>query len=100
MDPLSALSLAACIVQFIDFGSKLVCKTKEVAENGSLLSVQDLMTITSDLVDISSTLRVRTGGSEGPPLPLSDVEKVGHLPLLRIQVRWVSDRSGIGLPGH
>ena len=56
MDPLSALSLAACVVQFLDFGSKLVRETKEIAERGSTVSVEHLSLITVDLVGFNSAL--------------------------------------------
>lgn len=65
MDPLTALSLAACIAQFIDFGSRLVCKTKEVAEAGSTVSVQHLSTIISDLVGINSSLKKKIEPKSG-----------------------------------
>ena len=56
MDPLSALSLAACIAQFIDFGSKLASHATEIVEVGSTVIVQHLSNITSDLTKINSTL--------------------------------------------
>ena len=56
MDPLSALSLAACVVQFLDFGSKLVRETKEIVDGGSTLSVEHLSRITVDLVGFNSAL--------------------------------------------
>lgn len=57
MDPLSALSLAACIAQFIDFGSKLFRQTKEISEAGSVVTVEHLATITRDLASINSSLQ-------------------------------------------
>ena len=56
MEPLTALGLAASVAQFIDFGSKLVGKTREIARAGSSVSVADLSTLTSDLIDINKTL--------------------------------------------
>lgn len=56
MDPLSALSLAACVVQFLDFGSKLVRETKEIAEGGSTVSVEHLSRVTVDLIRFNSAL--------------------------------------------
>ena len=65
MDPLSALSLAACVVQFLDFGSKLVRETKEIAEGGSTVGVEHLSRVTVDLVGFNSALdqQVKSKGS-------------------------------------
>jgi hypothetical protein len=57
MDPLSALSLAAAIAQFIDYGSKVITQTKEIAELGSSVNVQHLSTITNDIKGINSSLK-------------------------------------------
>jgi hypothetical protein len=57
MDPLTALGLAANIAQFIDFGSKLIHQTKEVALTGTTISVEHLLNITSDLTAINSSLK-------------------------------------------
>lgn len=56
-DPLSALSLAACIAQFIDFGSKLFRQTKEISEAGSAVSIEHIATITRDLTSINLSLQ-------------------------------------------
>ena len=57
MDPLSALSLAACIAQFIDFASKLFRQTKAISEAGSVVSIEHVATITRDLSSITSSLQ-------------------------------------------
>ena len=57
MDPLSALSIAACIAQFIDFGSKLFRQTKEISEAGSAVSAEHVATLTRDLSLINSSLQ-------------------------------------------
>jgi hypothetical protein len=56
MEPLSALSLATCVVQFIDFGPRLVRKTNEIVEIGSAIFANHLSDITSDLLRISIAL--------------------------------------------
>ena len=61
MDPLSALSLAACIAQFIDFGLKLVSHATEIVETGSTVTVQHLSNITSDLTKINPILEKKLG---------------------------------------
>lgn len=57
MDPLTALGLAANIAQFIDFGSKLISTTKEIAVAGQSVSVGHLTNVTNDLIDFNSTLK-------------------------------------------
>jgi hypothetical protein len=50
MDPWNALSAAASIAQFIEFGVNLVSKANEIREEGSPLNIKHLKKITSDLV--------------------------------------------------
>lgn len=56
MDPLTALSLASSIVQFVDFGIKLVGKANEIREAGSTIDNVILQSVTKDLVQINSSL--------------------------------------------
>jgi hypothetical protein len=58
LDPLSALSLAAAIVQFVDYGTKIVLSAAEIhaSATGSLTKNVELSSITIDLSDISSKL--------------------------------------------
>jgi hypothetical protein len=58
MDPLSALGLAGNIVQFIDFGSKLVCKGRQIykSSDGALEQHVDLEATTNDLVLLSAQI--------------------------------------------
>src|ERR1700760_3221938 len=52
MDPITALSAASCIVQFVDFATKVVCKGHQIyhSGNGILREYEDLNTVTSDLL--------------------------------------------------
>lgn len=77
MEPLTALGLAASIAQFIDFGSNLVGKTREIAKAGSSVSVDHLLTLTSNLVDINKSLKYQVGLTRvGNRLPTKE-EQVG-----------------------
>lgn len=60
LDPFSALSLAATIVQFVDFSSKIVSGAAELyrSAEGSLTNNVELSTIVTDLSAISSGLEV------------------------------------------
>ena len=59
MDPLSAVSLAGTVVQFVDFGSKLVFKTIEIARSadGVLLENSTIATATKDLSQLTGKLK-------------------------------------------
>jgi hypothetical protein len=68
MDPLAALSLAGTIVQFVDFGSKLLATGRELykSTNGSLTVNDEIELVTSDLLAI--TLKLRPDQNIGPEL--------------------------------
>jgi seryl-tRNA synthetase len=59
MDPLSALGLAANIVQFVDFGSKLLSGAYELrnSPNGQLEEHAELETITKSLLTTSDNFK-------------------------------------------
>jgi hypothetical protein len=67
MEPLSALSVAAAVVQFVDFGTRLLSQTREIyksstgqTERVSLLKrvTRDLDSLTSRVEEKAATLRV------------------------------------------
>lgn len=49
LDPFTAIGLASAIVQFVDFGSRLIIKGHEIHSNGALQENIDLKVITADL---------------------------------------------------
>lgn len=59
MDPLSALSIAAAVSQFVDFGQRLLSETWSIYHNrrGESLALQDLSTVTDDLVQLSTGVK-------------------------------------------
>jgi hypothetical protein len=58
IDPFSALGVAGNIVQFLDFGSKLISKGKEIyiSADGSSITNVDLEIISQDLHEITDSL--------------------------------------------
>jgi 6-phosphogluconate dehydrogenase len=58
MDPISALGIAAAAVQFIDFGSKLVSRSKEIYQSSSGFSAEhvDLTETTNKMISLSQNL--------------------------------------------
>jgi uncharacterized protein with von Willebrand factor type A (vWA) domain len=72
LDPLTAVSLAATVVQFVDFTSKVVSKTVELRNSayGSSNEVYSAEAVTSNLVNLSEKLKdgLRTAGAKGPLL--------------------------------
>ena len=59
LDPLSALSVAASIVQFIDFGMKLISKSRELAKSssGALVEHEEMLAASIRLKDLDDGLQ-------------------------------------------
>jgi hypothetical protein len=59
MDPFTALSIAGCIVQFVDFASKVVSKGNQIyrSNDGSLAENTDLEVVTTDLLLLQAKLK-------------------------------------------
>lgn len=60
MDPLSALGLAAAVVQFVDFGFRLVNDARQrykSVSSGRILELVHLSTIAADLGQLSTNIR-------------------------------------------
>src|SRR6266566_2274950 len=59
MDILVAIGLAGNIIQFVDFGGKLISKTAEIykSSTGALVENVDIETATNNLVLLSTTLQ-------------------------------------------
>lgn len=78
MDPLSALSVAASVVQFIDFASTLVSSTYKIYKSttGDTKEKLDLKVVTSSLKSLSNDLRLSLDQdtSEGKELSKVDTE--------------------------
>jgi hypothetical protein len=68
MDPITALGFAGTIVQFVDFGSKLLSASGELYKSttGSLTVNDEIELVTSDLLAIAQKLR--PNGSISPEL--------------------------------
>ena len=79
MEPLVALGLAASVAQLIDFASKLVGKTREIALAGSSVSVNHLSTLTFNLLDINNSLKAQTNLARAENAPLTKEEQVSML---------------------
>jgi len=58
LDPLTAVSLAATVVQFVDFTSKVISKTKELrnATHGASNTFSSIEIVTTDLHTLSEKL--------------------------------------------
>ena len=76
MEPLIALGVAASVAQFIDFAAKLVGKTRKIALTGSLVSIDHLSALTSNLLDINHSLKVQTKLARAGNAPLTKEEQV------------------------
>lgn len=57
MDPLTALSLAGTVVQFVDFGSKLITSSVQLYKKGELDVHAQATSATNDILDFTIKLR-------------------------------------------
>jgi hypothetical protein len=71
LDPLTALSVAGTIVQFVDFSSKILSHTAEFynSAEGALSTNEELELVTADLSNLLARLRrpLYIGGATNPP---------------------------------
>ncbi len=63
MDPLSAISLAGNLVQFIQLGMQVVGRAKEIYVNGTVAANVDLEDLTSDLRTLVTKLKLPPRGN-------------------------------------
>ncbi|TGO41110.1 hypothetical protein BHYA_0026g00160 [Botrytis hyacinthi] len=90
LDPLSALSLAATIVQFVDFGSKVISTATELhhSSEGALANNLELSTIISDLSSISNDLSAQGSGKGKHSYNMDELALIG----LASQCKDLSDK--------
>jgi len=88
MEAIAGISLAANVIQFIDFSSRLVSKGKEIHENGSLSEQDDLENVTRSLAHFSHKLRESLQSRCTAGADITEDDKVGvcraHLQLLTL----------------
>ncbi|KAH6856112.1 hypothetical protein B0I37DRAFT_351213 [Chaetomium sp. MPI-CAGE-AT-0009] len=68
MDPLSALSVAAAVAQFAEFGYKLLKNTHEIYQSSSGQNAKtiDITTVSKDLRTLAEDMDQRIGDIQGP----------------------------------
>lgn len=68
MDPLGALSIAAAVAQFAEFGFKLVRNTHEIykSSSGQPAKTINLNTVSNDLRSLAEDVDQRIEGAQGP----------------------------------
>ncbi|TGO15950.1 hypothetical protein BTUL_0034g00740 [Botrytis tulipae] len=88
MDPVSAISLAAAIAQFIDYSCKIVCKSKEIYNSTSGLTTEHNRTETATL-----RLKELTQSIHLPPKRTNSGSSVVHsrLQIITQECKIVSD---------
>ena len=76
MDPLSAVSLAGNIIQFVEFGSNLVCGSVNIykSADGTTSVNSELELITEDLTGLCSKLIRPRNPAEEPALPKAELD--------------------------
>jgi hypothetical protein len=67
MDPISALSVAAAVIQFVDFGKHLLSDSYEIyrSPSGETAKMVDVSTIANDLACFTTQIKDKTGTSAG-----------------------------------
>ncbi len=55
MDPLSAIGLASGIIQFIDFGRRVICKASNICADYETISIRSLA---RNLLDLSAKINI------------------------------------------
>ena len=65
LDPLTAISLAGSIVQFVDFSAKIISKTRELSSHGTTQEAYNAEIVIRDLSRLSEQLKdgVRAAGA-------------------------------------
>ncbi|KAN0116846.1 hypothetical protein V8E51_002823 [Hyaloscypha variabilis] len=58
VDPITALSIASSVVQFVDYSTKLLSKSSELYKHGSLADNDELELVTKDLTRLTGDLLV------------------------------------------
>jgi N-terminal domain on NACHT_NTPase and P-loop NTPases len=66
MDPITCLGIASALVQFVDFGTKIISEAKELytSVHGASAENFELESITSDLSQLSKKLSLPTSGEQ------------------------------------
>ena len=59
IDPLTALGLAASVVQFVDFTARVIKQADEFADNTKTVGVLELQNVTEDLLSLTRGFRLR-----------------------------------------
>lgn len=74
MDPLTAISVASNVVQFIDFGIRLLRGSREIynTASGSAKELDDLATVVWDLKSLTQGMKTSTTSVAGSSLQTRD----------------------------
>jgi hypothetical protein len=75
LDPLTALSLAASVVQFVDFTAKVIKQSDEFAHATTKVGVLELQNVTKDLLSLTEAFRQRAKAE----VKRTPDEKVDHV---------------------
>jgi hypothetical protein len=80
LDPLTALSVASSIVQLIDFSSKVIKQTYEIANRGSSRDILKAAELNNDLLELARDLRGQCDSTINKNRHPNDAEKVSLPP--------------------
>jgi hypothetical protein len=78
LDPLTALGLAGNVIQFIDFGSKLLKKSRDIQRDGASTVLTDFTLLAADVERLSQILETLT-------IHQNEAERPAELELFRLK---------------
>lgn len=106
MDPASAFSVAAAAIQFIDFSTRLISKSREIKNsiNGMTVEHAQIRAATDNITDQCKTLsrHVGRGSSQAQPLPGEEtlIEIVRQCSKFAEELRIVLNELRMHKPGN
>ncbi len=112
LDPISGLTVAATVVQFVDFSKRIVCKTKDIynSVDGVAVENKETETVTIRLKEMAEELQMEKPGFQEHMSPrlksicaqcvAASDELVSHLSLLKVPDgsvwrKWKSFREAL-----
>lgn len=79
MDPLTALSVAGNVVQFVDFGRKILSVSQQIYEDGELLVHEQAARAAVDLANFSEKLSNSIDATTATPHPTANEVALGDI---------------------
>lgn len=86
MDPFNALAIATALLQFTEFGIKVLGEVKSVHKTGNTITGNDLANTAKECKDLTATLKKRASRRSSPESELLDQHE-------QVSFRWIWQAS-------